>query len=322
MRLSTATAIPVRTMRTHPVLTGLLLAVLAALVAFAAWFGPESAALGFTLWALASAPMVLAAWFRTRSRPLRTHAVLLLLTALGMPVFAQVLDRIETRSPALGAAFQILFTALPFLLTVEWLRRLHAAPARGVPVLRHAPVGWRAPAMAGVLALAGAGWWVHASVRWRPEEPASVARFAGCYEIRLGRWIPGAMSGHDVGGIVPARVHLDTVRGVALDTAARGADGPEERWGEVGRRLIRPGWWGHAYWVPVEGERVWLVWGTGFHGVGMELRAHRGELRGVATGFTDVVSWWPDPRARVRAVPVDCALVGPDNARLAWRPRT
>ena len=297
------------------VLTALALGILAALVAFAEWFGPAAVDVGFAMWALASVVLLLAAYGLTRSWPLLALAVLLVPAAFSVAVFAP-LDH-SIRNPTPLAAVVAVLTASPFLLTIAWLGRLHASPSLATPAALHPLAGWRGLLASGVLVFAGAAWWAYTGLRIPAEEPAAAARYAGCYEVRLGRWIPGGMLGHGVGGIVPARIRLDTTRGAALDSAARREHG--ERMHEVGRRLIRPGWWGAAYWVPMEGERVVLGWWTGFHGIGMELTPRSGELRGVAMGFTDVVGPWPEPRARVRAVPIDCALVGPDSARSASR---
>jgi hypothetical protein len=155
------------------------------------------------------------------------------------------------------------------------------------------------PVLAAVVTMVPAFAWA----RVETEQPASHAEytseFAGCYQLEVGRWIPPTMLGHSVHGLLPARIQLDTTRGnSARDHAIF----------ERSQLLIRPGWDGAAYWIPISHDRVHLTWNTGFNGVGVDLRRHGNELRGKARGHTDVGGPWPNPRARVRARPIDCAL--------------
>jgi len=193
---------------------------------------------------------------------------------------------------------------LPVALTVAWLHRF-----LGRSTLE-TQTPWTimnlGPALAAVVTMVPAFAWA----RVETEQPASHAEytseFAGCYQLEVGRWIPSTMLGHSVHGILPARIQLDTTRGnSARDHAIF----------ERSQLLIRPGWDGAAYWIPISHDRVHLTWNTGFNGVGVDLRRHGNELRGKARGHTDVGGPWPNPRARVRARPIDCALVPADTSR-------
>lgn len=144
---------------------------------------------------------------------------------------------------------------------------------------------------------------------------AFTARHAGCYALNVGEWKPSSQPGHGFMGIAPSRVRLDTVFGrdvVYADTARI------FRWRrERDMPLIRPGWYGSAYWAPIDVSRMALRWTTGFHGVWMVL--HRGDdrYRGRARAFTDVlIPGRRSPEASVVAEPIDCALVAYDSARL------
>jgi hypothetical protein len=315
MRLSPFTATPLRTTG-HWVLTGLASGLLVAVFAFAWWFGPESADVAFALWAAGSVPLLVAAYSRTRSKALLAIAGVLCLVLFAAVSVGRLYERLDTLKQVEWSMTVLI--ALPFIVTVAWLARFHAyqragSDTRGRTLKRPAAVFTLV--VTGVIVLAGAARWSHDGLRERTEDPLSAARYTGCYEVRLGRWVPSRMRGHGVGGIVPERLRLDTARGAPLlDSAGRQAPRQYYRDHEFGQRLIRPGWWGAAYWEPVEGDRARLYWTTGLHGVIMDLRPRGDELRGLAIGFTDVSGTWPDPRARVRAVRVDCSVVGPDTA--------
>lgn len=199
--------------------------------------------------------------------------------------------------------------ALPFLLTMTWIARLHAA------TMAHRGRG-KAIAMVlyAVVAMVAVAAWSHDAMKERAEEPHEAGRYAGCYELRIGGWLPSTMR-HEHFGIVPERIRLDTVRRVPPPAGSELRSDTWYRNQELGERMIRPGWWGAAFWAPLEGDFTRLVWTTGLGGVVMDLQPRGRELRGVARAFTDVRSIWPSPRARVRALPVDCALVARDSAR-------
>ncbi len=319
MRLSNFTSTP-RATAGHWVLTGVAIGLLSAVFAFLWWFGPEYADMAFVLWALGSVPLLLAAYSRTRSRALLATATLLLLAPLAAVPVYPYFNRLERLAQI--EAVTVMFAALPFLVTAAWLGRLHIGIAhRGVQARRGG--GIRSPltlVAAGVVVIGAAARWYHNAPRYRVVDPSGAARYAGCYELRLGRWVPSHMLRQGVEGIMPERLRLDTERGALL--SRRVDERQYYRYDEVGQRLIRPGWWGAAYWEPLEDGRVRLNWTTGAHGVTMELRWHGDDLRGIATVFSDFVGPWPEPTARVRAIRVDCGGVSLDTVRSAPRPPT
>lgn len=291
----------------HWVLTGLALGLLSAYFGFLWWFGPEKVDVAFGVWALATIPLLVAAYSRTRVRTLIAAAFMLSL-------FAFVAAKAHAFYYELGSLPRILaavafLIAFPVLITLAWLWCLHSRHGMAASSRRFA--------VALVLVAFGTtligGWrWAERELVERPEAPAAAMNYAGCYEIRLGRWLPSDMRGHGVGGIVPERLHLDTTRGTSGPDSLR-----YYRSREIGQRLIRPGWWGAAYWVPLQDGHVQLVWSTGLHGVMMDLRPRGNTLRGRAVGFTDVGGLLPDPRARVSAVRVPCGSVALDSTRRA-----
>jgi hypothetical protein len=289
----------------HWVLVALALLLLAAFGTFLWWFGPWHGLLGFGLWALASGPLLIAAYSRTRIRWLLYVGTGLIPAGL---IIAFMSESIGMWGTWQGLLAMSLSASLPLALTLAWLRRfLGRSPHETQNRWTMTNAG---PLLAAVVTIVPAFAWARAEMQELVSDPAHTSAFAGCYELEFGRWIPSAMMGHSVHGIVPARVQLDTVRGdpvrreTMYDTFERS------------ELLIRPGWWGSAYWEPISRERVRLIWNTGFHGVGLDLRRHGLELRGKATGHTDVSGLpWPETRARVRARPIDCSLVPADTAR-------
>jgi hypothetical protein len=288
----------------HWVLVGLALVLLAAFAVFLWWFGPWHAALGFGLWGVASAPLLISAYSRTRVRWLLYLGTGLIPAGL---VVAATSGSIWMWGSWQGMLAMSLCASLPLALTLGWLHRFLGRspqePQRAWTITNAGPL------LAAVVTMVPAFAWARAETQEPVSNPAYTAEFAGCYELEFGGWIPSAMMGHSVHGIVPARIQLDTVRG---DTARRETMYDTS---ERSQLLIRPGWWGSAYWEPISRGRVRLIWNTGFHGVGLDLRRHGQELRGRATGHTDVSGGWPEPRVRVRARPIDCSLVAADTAR-------
>jgi len=284
----------------HWVLVGLALLFLGAFGVFLWWFGPWHAQVGFGLWAVASAPLLVAAYFRTRIRWLLYLGAGLVPAGLVVGVTSGSIWPWD-RWPAM--LLMAVCAGLPLTLTVGWLHRFLGDPA--VETLGAWSIKNIGPLLAAAVTMIPAYAWARAESKQPASNPAYTSEFAGCYALEFGRWIPSTMLGHGVHGIVPARVQLDTVRGDSAIGALF----------ERSQLLIRPGWWGSAYWQPTSRDHVLLQWSTGFNGVGLDLRRHGEELRGRATGFTDVSGWWPEPRARVRARPIDCSLVAADSAR-------
>src|SRR5260370_19883222 len=93
------------------VMTLLILAV------FLWWFGPWHAALGFGVWALLSAPLLILAYRKTRSRWLLYLGAGLIPSGL---VFGTMADEFWMWGTWPGAAANAIAAALPPLLTLAW----------------------------------------------------------------------------------------------------------------------------------------------------------------------------------------------------------
>jgi hypothetical protein len=144
--------------------------------------------------------------------------------------------------------------------------------------------------------------WARADLGEDVENTAYIGKFAGCYEVEVGPWIPSIMLGHAAQGIIPDRLQLDTARRVTY----------------VARKslVIRPRWaYGDAWWLPIDANEVRLIWHNGYNGVSVDLHRRGAQLRGKAIGSTDMGGFWPESRALVRARPIDCTLVAADSVR-------
>jgi hypothetical protein len=104
-----------------------------------------------------------------------------------------------------------------------------------------------------------------------------VSSFAGCYEVRLGRWWPWAF-GEDTALVTPPnRIEL---------LPQKGTEGFEKE-GHLIRAL--PDKNGHtsgreapSYWQVKSADRVYLIWNDGFTGVTLDLEKHATALTGWA----------------------------------------
>lgn len=129
---------------------------------------------------------------------------------------------------------------------------------------------------------------------------ASPDSFAGCYQLKLGRWWPWGL-GEDTEFVTPpTRVRLLAERGT-------------ESWEKSGF-LLRPlpskkgtvdGRGGPAYRQILSGGRIALVWTDGFTGVRLDLRKHGKELRGWANPHFDMFRFVPHT-AHVTARRITC----------------
>ena len=302
-------------------LTALALSSLAALFVMLFWLGPDNVGLGFALWALANVPLLLAAYSRTRSRVLLWTAALLVIAGLSIERIHPLESRVE--SLAQFATASAALTALPVLVTLAWLTEFHGQ--RAEPARRANRMGVSLAILAVTLmAFAGAYSWTLEQSFEHPEDTSASGRYAGCYEVRLDRWLRWGEIAYAFDQIVPERIQLDTTRGSPAMGPTGSLEGDDQyHVHRVGDRLIRPGWVGaEAYWQPVKGGRVQLYWTNGLAGVLMRLEPSGNDLRGVAMAFGDVVSRWPEPRGRARALRIDCGAVGTDAAHSASRPTT
>lgn len=291
-------------MKLHWILAALALLTLLMFGVFLWWFGPWHAPLGFGLWAVLTAPLLVIAYRVTRRR-------WLLYLGSGLFCWGVVVGLFGSPGSlwgeTAGLAVVGLSCAVPLVVTAAWLPR--AVPHPIFPAARWS-VRSIGPLVAAAAVMAASVMWARAETVERRANPSFAKSFAGCYEIEFGTWIPSSMLGHGVHGIVPPRIQLDTVRGhpahrsTMYDTFERF------------QFLIRPGWWGSAIWKPMDAQHVDLVWNTGFHGVSLRMRRDGAELRGRAIGHTDVGGLWPEPRALVRAYPIDCDLVPADTVRV------
>jgi len=123
------------------------------------------------------------------------------------------------------------------------------------------------------------------------------APFAGCYELRLGRWWPWGMGEDTKFATPPRRVEL---------RLEHGTDG-FERNGLVIRSIpaMEPSR-RKAYWQPQGSDGVDLNWTDGFTGVTLRLTKNGKELRGWAHPHFDSGELIPHT-AYVTASPIVCA---------------
>jgi len=276
------------------VLAALGILTLLVLAVFLWWFGPWHAALGFGVWALLSAPLLMLAYRRTRSRWLLYFGSGLIPCGL---VFGTTADEVWLWGTWPAAAANAFAAGLPLVITVAWVSRLLRSshgPQERWTILHGGALVASVGVMLGTLMSARAD-------ERRPEENATFTQsFAGCYEIEVGPWIPSMMLGHAAQGIIPARLQLDSARRVTYVAHNSLA--------------IRPRWaYGDAWWLPIDANQVRLVWHNGFNGVSVNLHRRGAQLRGKAIGSTDVGGFWPESRALVRARPTDCRLVLVDS---------
>lgn len=133
----------------------------------------------------------------------------------------------------------------------------------------------------------------------KPADPSmdqNASAFAGCYELRLGRWWPWGMGEDTVFATPPKQVELTVERA----TTGLGKDHffirqiPSV---EGSRRS--------AIWIPQDRNHVMLVWSTGFSGVYVNLMKKDRHLSGWAHAHFDF------PRiphvAHVRTEPIACS---------------
>jgi hypothetical protein len=122
--------------------------------------------------------------------------------------------------------------------------------------------------------------------------------FAGCYELKLGRWWPWGFGKEDAYVTPPGRIQL---------IAERGAVGFEQD-GYLIRPMKSPtaGLGGPSYWQVKSDEKIDLIWNDGFTGVTLEMEKHGNELRGKAHPHFDAVPLIPRT-ANVTAQRIACA---------------
>src|SRR5437773_4706175 len=154
------------------------------------WFGPWHAPLAFSVWALLSASLLIIAYRRTRSR-------WLLYVGSGLIPSGFVVG-IIANDVWMGGLWQAKATvavvaALPLALTVAWMRRLvtrSQAPQERITALTGMTIAACAAIMIGTFS------WARADGQKAAENPTYISRFAGCYEVDVGPWIPSIMLGH------------------------------------------------------------------------------------------------------------------------------
>jgi hypothetical protein len=113
-------------------------------------------------------------------------------------------------------------------------------------------------------------------------QAATPAALAGvCYDLSLGPWRPRPLAGPDSIYIAPpSRVRFDTVR----------SERSPDRFALATPPGALPSVHRYAWWRPVDGDRVELLWSTGYSGLRMTLGGAQGELRGEARAFWDFPS--------------------------------
>jgi hypothetical protein len=133
------------------------------------------------------------------------------------------------------------------------------------------------------------------------KKETSPASFAGCYVVKLGRWLPWGFSGEGKDGFFlvtpPSRIQL------SLEQGTKGF--------ERDYLLIRPikgtapGRGGPSYWLVQSNGQVDLIWNDGFTGVALELEKYADELRGWAHPHFDAPTFIART-ARVTAQRISC----------------
>jgi len=98
-------------------------------------------------------------------------------------------------------------------------------------------------------------------------------KFAGCYQLNLGRWWPWGFGEDNQFVTLPQRIELLSKQGT-------------EGW-EQGHLLLRAmpntfGRKGPSFWEARDDNRIELVWTDGFTGVTIDLRKEKHEFRGKA----------------------------------------
>jgi hypothetical protein len=130
----------------------------------------------------------------------------------------------------------------------------------------------------------------------------STLSFAGCYELKLGRWWPWAF-GEDTKFVTPPdRIQL---------LPERGTEGFEQdrllicTIPRVSGTTSRRG--GPSYWQVKTGNRADLIWNNGFTGVTLKMQKHGDGLRGWAHPHFDAPIFVPRV-ARVTARRISCDI--------------
>jgi hypothetical protein len=112
--------------------------------------------------------------------------------------------------------------------------------------------------------------------------------FAGCYELKLGRWWPWAFGGDTIFVTPPSRIQL---------LSERGTKGFEQD-GFLIRAIppskgAPPCRGSPSYWQVKSSDQINLVWTDGFTGVTLALEKHGNELRGWAHPHFDAPKFIP-----------------------------
>jgi hypothetical protein len=134
-------------------------------------------------------------------------------------------------------------------------------------------------------------------------QQGQTAAFAGCYELKLGRWWPWGYGGDSPFVTPPKRVQLLSERGTegfeqygfllrAIPGKGKSGDGRE-----------RP-----SYWQVDSANRVYLMWNDGFTGVALKLEKDGNDLRGWAHPHFDSPHFIP------RTAHVVARRIGCDSA--------
>lgn len=128
---------------------------------------------------------------------------------------------------------------------------------------------------------------------------AQPAQFVGCYELRVGRWLPFGFSGGDDESVtLPHRIQL---------LAMRGSEGFEQ-----GNLLVRamPARKGEkpthdtpSYWAITSADSIELTWFNGFNGVTVSLKRSGDEFRGWAHAHFDSLTFPRAERVAARRIP-------------------
>jgi hypothetical protein len=121
-----------------------------------------------------------------------------------------------------------------------------------------------------------------------PSIPPSAMSFAGCYELKLGRWWPWSFGEDNQFVTPPSKIQL---------IPQQGTDG-FEKYGFVIRQIPpakggAPGRRRSSFWLVKSDNNVQLIWTNGLSGVSLNLGRHGDKLRGWAHPHFDFPMFIP-----------------------------
>lgn len=138
-----------------------------------------------------------------------------------------------------------------------------------------------------------------AGVNSQTQSAPQTSSFAGCYDLKMGRWWPWGFGEDDMFATPPNRIKL---------LPERGTHGFEKN-GFVIREMTPKG--GDlkrfSFWQLKSSDQIDLTWTTGFSGVTLELKGKGNHMRGWAHPFWDFPRLPRIARVTAQRIPCDAA---------------